>query len=82
MLSRLWKSWTESWRSPERARKQYTFVAVAFGVLTVIAFAIGEPLVGMVGAAMMLFVAALAYFAPRLVERTRVPADESGDESQ
>jgi hypothetical protein len=75
MLARLWKSWTESWRSPERARKQYTFVAVAFGVLTVIAFAMGEPVVGMVGAAMTMFVAALAYFAPQIVERTRTTQD-------
>ena len=78
-IGRLWRWWTESWRSPERARKQYTFVAVAFGVLTVIALAFGEPAVAALGAVMTLFVAALAYFAPRLVERTNRARDENTD---
>jgi hypothetical protein len=42
----------------------------------------GEPLIGMVGAAMTMFVAALAYFAPRLVERTRTTPDYNEDESR
>jgi hypothetical protein len=76
MLSRLWKSWTESWRSPERARKQYTFVAVAFLLLTLIAFAMGEPTVGLMGVLMTIAVALLAYFAPALVERSRRARDD------
>ena len=76
MISRLWKSWTGSWRSPERARKQYAFVAVAFALLTVIAFAMGEPTIGLMGVVMTIAVALLAYFAPRLVERSRTAGDE------
>jgi hypothetical protein len=76
MIARLWKSWTESWRSPERARKQYAFVAGAFALLTVIAFAMGQPVVGLTGVVMTIIVALLAYFAPQLVERTRTARDD------
>jgi hypothetical protein len=76
-LSKLWRWWTESWRSPERARKQYGFVAVAFGVMTAIAIAMGDGAVAAVGAVMVVSAAGLSIIAPRLVERTRRARDEN-----
>lgn len=74
-LGALWRWWTESWRSPRRARVVYGAMAFAFGALAVIGGLRGEALVAAVAGALALLTLALAALAPRLSRWSGPPED-------
>ena len=65
-FGRFWSWWTESWRSPGRARLQYAAMALAFGALAVIAALMSEPAVAAVAGIASVLTVGLAVIAPRL----------------
>lgn len=77
-LGRLWTSWTDTWRSPSRARRLYAALAVAFGVLAVAAAIAGDAAVAAIAGVAAAVTAALAALAPRLGRWTNSTRDSQG----
>ncbi|MGB2694419.1 MAG: hypothetical protein WBD55_04430 [Dehalococcoidia bacterium] len=75
MLGAAWRWWSESWRSPRRARLTYIGMTVAFAALAVVAVVRGEVLAAVLAGIVALVTIALAVLAPRLARRT-YPRDD------
>jgi hypothetical protein len=78
-LTRLWRWWTDTWRTPARARFLYGVMAVAFAVLTLVAALQGDALVAVLGALGAFVTIMLSVFAPRLAKTTGFPLREQGE---
>ena len=72
LLARLWRFWTESWRTPGRARWLYGALALGFAGLAIGGGVKGDATVIALGAVFALATAALAALAPRLAARFSV----------
>ena len=80
-LSRLWRWWTESWRSARRARWLYIVMGLGFGALAVVAALAGDFAVAALAGVAALFTLALAMLAPLLTRWMNPPRDvRSNDE--
>jgi hypothetical protein len=78
-LTRLWRWWTDTWRTPGRARFLYGVMAVGFAVLTLVAAMQGDALVLALGALGSFVTILLSVLAPRLSQATSSPLPEQGD---
>jgi len=70
-LGALWRWWTDTWRTPGRARLLYGVMALAFGALALVAALRGDALVAVLAAIGTAVTVGLAVIAPRLANLTR-----------
>lgn len=73
MLGAAWRWWSESWRSPRRARLVYVVMTGAFGALAVIGIVRGDALVAVLAGIVALVTVVLAALVPRLSRWTNSP---------
>ena len=73
--ARLWRWWTDGWRTPRRARLTYLVMTVGFAGLAVAAVVLGRGAVAGVAGVVAVLTAALAVIAPRLTRLTGPPRD-------
>lgn len=76
MLHEFWGWWTESWRSPRRARWRYVVMAVGFGGLALAGALAGEAAVAALAGIAAAVTVALAALAPRLARWTQTKHGE------
>ena len=75
-LTRLLRWWTESWRTPGRARWSYVVMALAFSGLALIATAGGDAAIAALAGVAAIVTVGLAVIAPWLSRRTNPPPDD------
>ncbi len=75
-LARLWRWWTESWRSARQARLLYIVMGLGFGALAVVAALAGDFAVAALAGVAALFTLALALLAPWLARWMNPPRDD------
>ena len=70
MLPILFRFWTETWRTPARARLFYLVLAGSFATLAGLAIALGDASVAVLAAVAAAVTVALAFLAPKLARWT------------
>ncbi len=74
-FTRFWRWWTETWRTPRRARWLYVVMAMGFAVIALVAVLADDPPIAAVAGIAALMTVGLAAAAPWLSRRTEPPGD-------